>query len=507
MRKKESAPTFKPYIQNQINLLPPSLESLVPPNHPVRVVNAVIDRLDLASFIASYAGGGRSSYHPVPLLKILSYAYLRNIYSSRKIEEAVQESVHFMWLSGGNAPDHNTIARFRSGTLKGKVRDIFSQIVQLLAEEGQVTLKEAFVDGTKIEANANRYTFVWGKSIKRSKERIAEQLKELLDYADKIAGDDSESIAPEFKALDADKVRDTIAKINERIAEKEVDPKVRQKIGYAKKHWPQALERYEKQEEILGDRNSYSKTDEDATFMRTKDDHMGNGQLKPCYNLQISTENQYITNYTVHQNPTDTRTLKPHVDAFEASHGNTPEALTADAGYGSEENYEYLESKGVEAFVKFNKFHQEQHKGIDEFDPDGWAHDTENDRFTCPAGVRLIKEDMRKDTVNGFEKEIHVYRSEGCGGCPFRERCHKSPHDRKIEINHRLRVHKAKARERLKSERGVAHRKQRCHEPETVFGDIKFNRKFTRYSLRGLQKVEAETALLAIAHNLKKLAA
>ena len=173
---------WKTNNQDQLSLLPPSYDDLVPKNHPVRIVNTILDQIDLSVLEKTYKGGVTSSYHPKLLLKILIYAYLRNLYSSRKIEEALKENLHFMWLSGNARPDHNTINNFRSGKLKGQFKKIFNQVVVLLAEQGYLSLKDIYVDGTKIEANANRYTFVWAKSIKTSRKRIEKQLKELWSY-------------------------------------------------------------------------------------------------------------------------------------------------------------------------------------------------------------------------------------------------------------------------------------------------------------------------------------
>lgn len=153
-------------------LLPPSLDEMIATNHPVRVVNRVVDQIDIRPLIRTYKGGGSSSYHPRMLLKVLIYAYLRNIYSSRQMEYSLRENIYFMWLSGMNQPDHNTINRFRGKRLEGQLKDIFSAVVLLLAEEGHMSIREVFVDGTKIEANANRYTFVWGKSIVTQKQKI-----------------------------------------------------------------------------------------------------------------------------------------------------------------------------------------------------------------------------------------------------------------------------------------------------------------------------------------------
>jgi hypothetical protein len=131
-----------------------------------------------------------------------------------------------------------------------------------------------------------------------------------------------------------------------------VDKKVKAKVNYAKNHFPDAIEKYNEHEKILGERNSFSKTDHDATFMRMEEDHMGNGQLKPGCNVQISTENQYITNYTLHQHPTDTKTLIPHLEERPNNYNQTPVIVIADAGYGSQQNYEYLAELEATSYVK-----------------------------------------------------------------------------------------------------------------------------------------------------------
>ncbi len=254
---------------------------MINPDHPVRVVNQVIDNLDLDLLIKKYKGGGCSSYHPRLMLKILVYGYLTNQYSSRKIEQAVTQNIHFMWLSGMSYPDHNTINRFRVDRLKGVLKEVFSQVVLLLVEKGIITLKEAYLDGTKIEANANRYTFVWGRSISKSKERIKKQLDELWAYAESVAREELENNEPTvFEKIDQESVIKTIENIDKALKGKPVDKKIKQKLNYARKNWPENLNKYEQQEKTLGNRNSYSKTDTDATFMRMKEDHMLNGSLQ-----------------------------------------------------------------------------------------------------------------------------------------------------------------------------------------------------------------------------------
>jgi transposase len=500
---------FKTYHQNQLSLIPPSYDDLVPKNHPVRIVNTIVDHLDIASLEKTYKGGGTSSYHPRMLLKVVIYSYLRNIYSSRKIEQALQENVHFMWLSGQSKPDHNTINDFRGKRLKGKFKNIFNQVVELLAEQGVLSLKELYVDGTKIEANANRYTFVWGKSIKTSKERIKKQLKELWSYVEKVYAEEQMlPNQPDFEEIDPEKVAQTIDTINEALKDKKIDKKVKQKLNYAKKNWPKNLQKYNEQEAILGKRNSFSKTDPDATFMRMKDDHMQNGQLKPGYNLQASTNNQFITNYTLAQTTADTTTLKDHLKDHIESYDQTPETLTADAGYGSEENYTDLEEKNITAFVKYNYFHKEQrdkkHKE-NPFHPDNLFYNPETDTYYCPMGQAMRKtHTYESQTKNGFTQNIHRYQAQNCRGCPLRGSCHKAKGNRIIERNHNLIRLKEKAKNLLLSEGGIAHRKRRCWDVEAVFGNIKQNMGFKRFMLRGMEKVTTEIGLIAMAHNLKK---
>ena len=266
---------FKADRQHQTMLLPPSLDELIALHHPVRIVNDILDKVDITAVLKKYKTGGTSSYHPRMLLKVLVFAYINNIYSSRKIEEALIQNINFMWLSGMSTPDHNTINRFRGQRLQQALEPIFTQVVLLLVEEGLLSLRDIYTDGTKIEANANRYTFVWGNAIKTNKEKIKKQLGELWQYAKTVATCELDDTDPSgFDKIDTQKVEQTIDKINEALKDKEVSKKIKQKLGYAKKHWPAALDKYARQEKIMGEqRSSYSKTDPDATFMKMKEDH------------------------------------------------------------------------------------------------------------------------------------------------------------------------------------------------------------------------------------------
>ena len=491
-------------------MLPPSLEELIMENHPVRIVNQVIDRINIDPLLKKFKGGGTSSYHPRMLLKVLVYGYLNNSYSSRRMEAALKENIHFMWLSGMNKPDHNTINRFRSERLKDVVKTVFGKVVELLVEAGHLSLKEVFTDGTKIEAQANRYTFVWGKAIKTSKARMEEQLAELWAYAEQVAAEELKDEAPEsFAPVSANQVKRVIDTIDRALEGKTISKKVKQKLQYAKKHWPENMKRYKQQEKLLGKRNSYSKTDTDATFMRMKEDHMRNGQLKPAYNVQLSSHNQYIVNYSLHPNPTDTTTLKKHIDSFHALYKRYPSVVVADAGYGSEENYQLLNNRNIEGYIKHNQFDRSQRsKNFDAFKSDHLVYDEQRNEVICPSGkpMKPIGESYRT-TANGFKQKIIKYQAGKCNGCTLRQQCHQQKGNRIVGINHRLRNLKLQADERLKSERGIAYRKRRPADVEPIFANIKHNKNFKRFMLKGLDKVEIETALLALAHNLAKMAA
>jgi len=513
MGKLHNRVTFKQGNSSQLSLLPPSLDELIPTNHVVRVVNEVVDKINISGILKQYKGGGTSSFHPRMMLKILVYAYLNNIYSSRKIEQAVLSNIQFMWLAGMQRPDHNTINRFRSEKLKGVLKEVFSQVVVLMHEQGLLDIKTIYTDGTKIEANANKYTFVWGKSIKRYREKIATQLEDLWKYAEGIAQEELKDDTPTtYEEVDAQKVRQTIERINEAIQDKPVDKKIKQKLNYAKRHWPAALDKYERQEKILGDRNSFSKTDEDATFMRMKDDPMRNGQLKAAYNVQISTSNQGIVNYGIYQNATDFLTLPSHLEEHKKLYGQAPDVSVADAGYGSEENYEYLQSEGIEGFVKYPGFHKEQKakgkiKDKDVFRPQHLYYNAEEDFFICPMGQKMKKRyESKTKKKSGYLQKSSVYQAQNCQGCPLRGRCHGGTENRIIQFNHNLAKHRRITREKLTSEIGVAHRSQRPADVEAVFGNIKQNKKFTRFLLRGKEKVLIEIGLVALAHNLAKMA-
>jgi len=510
-------PVFKEYIQGQTVLFPESIDDYIPKNHVVRLISEIVDKLDISSITKTYKGGGTSSYHPRMLLKILFYAYLTNIFSSRKIEKALKENIYFMWLSGKQFPDFRTINNFRSRHLKGQIQKIFSEIVMMLAQMGVVDIKKiAYTDGTKIEANANRYTFVWRGTINYHRTKLEEKLKKILKEIDAQIKEDSNQENEEIfdnKKISKDVIEKKLKELNNKLQTSNLPEKQKQKIEKKlEKIEQEELPRFDKYEaslETMGtSRNSYSKTDPDATFMRMKEDHMKNGQLKPAYNVQISTQEQIITNYSIHQNRTDTGTYIEHLQQYNQLYKNYPSMAVADAGYGSQENYEFLDNYDIETYVKYNWFYKSEKKKYkkDISKVNNLYYNELEDYFVCPIGQKMQRiGSYQKTTDNGFSQEIVIYQAINCVGCPMRGACHKSKYNRKIYVNHKLRKLKEKAKSNLVSEIGKKYSKKRSTEPESVFGQIKQNKGFRRFMLRGIDKVNIEFGLIAIVHNIQKL--
>jgi hypothetical protein len=444
------------------------------------------------------------------MIKILIYAYLRNTYSSRKIEDLTANDIRFLWLSGMQRPDHNTINNFRSGKLKGLLKEVFGQMVCFLVEEKLVSLEKAYTDGTKIEANANRYTFVWGKSIQTRIGKMAEQLNELWAYAEQVTKDELQDKTPiTHQDITSAQIEGLVEKIDQALTGIDADPKVKNKIKYIKKNWPGKVKQYEEQNKELGERNSMSKTDPEATFMRMKEDHMGNGQLKPAFNTQISTENGYITNYTIHQTTADTTTYQEHMESFKELHGHYPTESIADAGYGSEENYLFARENKITPYIKYNYFHKEQSRKWknDLFKSSNFHYNKEKDCCYCPMGQQMDKiGERRSKTKTGYIQTVSLYQAKRCAGCPLRGLCHEAKQERIIQINHRLKELKEWARGLLTCTQGLKHRSQRPADVEQTFGNLKANKNFKRFLLRGLEKVEIEFGLLSISHNISKFA-
>ena len=499
---------YKSYNQNDNLLFPHCIGDFIPENDPVRVLDAIVEHLDISAIEATYKGGGASSFAPRMLLKVILYAYLQNIHSGRKMEAMLKRDVNFMWLSGMQRPDFNTINLFRKNRLADVMDDIFTQVVKMLVDAKFVSLEVQYIDGTKIEANANKYTFVWKKATKTNQDKLDHKVKSILREAERVLNmelkDESDNV------MTAEEMQKRTDEILARMDEKGIcDKKLRKEVTKVKEESVPKMKEYEEKLEIAGERGSYSKTDKDATFMRMKEDAMNNGQTKPGYNVQIATENQFITNYGLYSSPTDQGTLIPFLNSFEDRYGVRSSTVCADSGYGSEMNYEHMVSKQITPFVKYNMFHAEmkRKRRKNAFLIENMFHNKESDFYVCPMGQHLefVKQIKEKSDL-GYESTKSVYRAKDCSRCPLRSMCYKGKHNaRTIEVNHRNNELRAMARELLTSDEGLMHRSRRPIEPEAVFGQIKYDNHFKRFSYRGKRLVNAEFAAIAVAHNIRKM--
>ena len=290
---------FRDYNPKQMILFPQRLDKDIAENDPVRVIDMVIDNLKLDNFKKLYKERGRSPYHPKMMLKAIIYGYMNNLYSCRKIETALKRDIHFIWLAGYEQPDFNTINRFRN-RVKDEINQVFTQLVILLAEKGFITLDVEYIDGTKIESKANKYTFVWRKSTEKNRAKLLEKIKTLLGQIDDTIAQENadpengQSFTPAELMDIADELNRSLDNMPATKEQKEKRKVIKKQIKELREH-ADKLSEYDEKLRILGERNSYSKTDQDATFMRMKEDAMNNGQTKPGYNLQIGTEKSVHT--------------------------------------------------------------------------------------------------------------------------------------------------------------------------------------------------------------------
>ena len=390
MNKVTSKAVFKAYDQQQVLLLPPSLDELIPAQHLVRVVNSVVESLDLSSIINQYEGGGASSFHPKMMTKILLYGYAMKIYTGRKLAKALSQDVTFMWLAAYNQPDFRTINLFRSGVLKETIEDLFKELLSFLVTHGYVNVENYFTDGTTLSADANRHQIVWKKNAARYKKIAEQQCLALFKQIDALNAEEekvygekdleemgSQSVDNEVIESQVEKLNAVIAKTEKKrvaIKAQSLKRKVEEEKG--------KIIRYEQQLTISENRSGYSKTDHDATAMRLKND-----DLVPAYNALASCENQFITAITIHQNPNDATCFKEHLEQLPLK----PSTITGDSIFGTEQNYELLEGYQIENYLKFPTFHQEKtlkHRS-NKFLRENFLYNNKTDTYTCPDGREL----------------------------------------------------------------------------------------------------------------------
>jgi hypothetical protein len=419
-----------------------------------------------------------------------------------------------MWISGMSTPDHTTIHNFRSKRMKEAVEDVFGSIVEILIESGYVKAENLFVDGTKIEANANRYSYIWKKNVERHEGMTKAKVKKLLSHIEQLQKEeDAEYGINNLEELEGEITADQVARlvddINKKLSNGTKSKKITSDVTKLKKEYVPRLKKYENQKDMLQKRNSCSKTDRDATFFRMKEDHLGMSQLKPGYNVQIATENQFILGYGIYQKAADTSVFIPFLDKVKTQLKRAPKNIITDAGYGSEENYDYIEINNIGNYLKYNNFEYEKTKAYKKkiFLSDYFEYDKKKDQYKCPAG-QLLDFIGTKETKSesGYKSMKRLYKSRCCDHCPHKEKCCKSKNDRKIEISPKLVRYKDIVKQNLESETGKILRSQRGVDVESVFGQIKHNNQFRRFYTRGLKNVNTEWGIMSIAHNIKKMA-
>ena len=491
------------------------MEVLIPEDDSVRLLSHITEELDYRSLIMAYSSKGRNPVvKPKTLFRVLVYAYMNNIYTSRKIEEACKRDINFMWLlQGQKAPDHNTIARFRNGRLSGIAEDLFNQLVVKLSELGEIQFENIFIDGTKIEAYANKYTFVWKKTTLKNEQSMQEKAKSFLANLNK-----------EFKAghplgelsITVETLQKAVNFLKEKQKEENIEfvfgkGKRKTELQRATETIQEFLEKqmkYDRYNETFAGRNSFSKTDTDATFMHMKEDHMRNSQLKPGYNVQIGVEAEYIVGIDISSERSDQLTLIPFLEKL---HKNLPEKyhhIIADAGYESEENYVYLQKQNQKPFIKPQTYEKMKKRSFSKIigKRENMGYDPEKDEYLCANNKKLLVVGKTiRTSKSGYKSDVTLYECESCEGCNFKTQCTKAAGNKKLSTSKLFLEKRAQSLHNITTPEGILLRMNRSIQVEGAFGILKEDHSFRRFVMRGKKKVETEFMLLGFGFNINKL--
>ena len=477
-----------------------------------------MDHIDLNKyFVEKEHGTGRPRYDREKLLKIVLFAYQEFGYRSlRDIKKLCDTDIRFIWmLDEAEAPSHTKINDFIRFELAASLDEIFNDINRYIFEQENVDLNHVYIDGTKIEANANKYTWVWKKSCIKSRNKVFGKLTELLKEMNEAMAIQKRAIfeirqeyAIEYVEYILATFLDAVGmKVEEFVHGKGKRKNAHQKLWEKVRECLKKLKAYAQKIEICGeDRNSYSKTDPDATFLRFTRDHMRNDQLLPGYNLQLAVCDGYIAHYGVYAFASDMDCFQPFMDGFYKRYGFYPKYPVADAGYGSFNNYLYCEQHGMEKYMKFPMYEKETKDSKYRNDPYracNFAIDREG-YIICPNGKRFHF--LRTSPVKGnrFGRTEEYYQCEDCTGCPHREKCYRSKENRIVRINEELTKFHREVVENLNCIHGALLRMNRSIQAEGTFGGIKWNRGYKRLRRRGMEGVILELGLVSIGFNLHK---
>lgn len=482
------------------------LEYSIPKDDPVWILDEICEKLDYRKVYASYHRSWRK-VSPETMFKIVVYGYMNGCYSSREIEKACRRDLCFQWLLNGEpVPDHTTISRFQNEKLNSGIEDLFCQLLTLLHELDEVNFEHVFIDGTKIEANANKYTFVWKKAVEKNHAKLVEKLNVFVSLL-KDCYDLPQTLSDEECGQQLVKAANAAA-----VSFQHGRGKHKTQLQRDIEHLTELLERKYKYLDDLNTfqgRKSFSKTDREATFMRMKEDYMKNGQLKPGYNVQIGVENEYILGVSLFPNPTDVNTLIPFLERLKRNTKHTIKNVIADAGYESEENYRYLQEHDQTAYIKPQNYEIGKTRKYqqDRFRVEHLAYDEESDAYICPNGKALTYQYTgNSKSANGYDIQKRIYRNESCSDCPYRKQCHKSKYDqRTVQVSTTFNELRRQSDENITTEKGILLRMNRSIQVEGAFGVIKQDMQFRRFLTRGKQKTETQFFILAFAFNIRKL--
>ena len=499
--------------------LPLNIETIIPEDDSVRLLSQFVEAMDLTDLYSTYERINLVS--PRTLLKIVLYSYMNGDYSSRSMELNCKRDINFMFLlEGAPVPDHATFARFRSIHFAPCAKRILAEMSNALFDLGEISGETVFIDGTKIEAAANKYTFVWKKAVTKNQTKLLIKLAGFVAQCEQLYG---------LKIVYGDTVKmKHVKKLRKKLYALRQSENVVFVHGIGKRKTPlqksietleeylSRLKKYNHQIHICGGRNSYSKTDHDATFMRMKEDAMGNGQLKPAYNLQHGVDSEYITWLTIGPQPTDTTTLIPFLKDAEEHLKFKYKNVTTDAGYESEENYVFLEENGQLSYIKPANYEISKTRRYknDIGKIENMEYDAESDVYICRNAKRLMVDHVRHSkSKTGYVSEKTIYKCEDCSGCPYKAECIKGNNcktpleerTKTVHVSKTFLKYRQEGLERILTDEGIVLRMNRSIQAEGSFGDLKQDMQFRRYISKGTSNVLAESILLAMAKNINKL--
>lgn len=457
---------------------------------------------------------GRIGYNLLKMLKVVLFGFMKEGYASlRTLEDKCKTDLRYMYLMEYDVPTYKTFGNFINNYLKDNIENIFNEINREIFKQDKVDLNHIYIDGSKFEANANKYTWVWKKATEKSRFKLYVKITALLNEINK----DLLSFGLEYKTnteYAIEYLEEIITRYKElfNIDDKAIPTgKGHRKTIYQRNYgklveYLAKLKEYAQKIKICGeDRNSYSKTDTSATFMRIKTDYMGNDQLLPAYNVQFGICDEYIAILDVNHYRADMDCFIPLMEKFKKTYGFYPKYPVADAGYGSLNNYIYCKLNDMGLYMKFTMFEKETKDEKYHNDPFRAVNfKIENGNMYCPNG-KIMKFKYRKAIKdNKYGREEEIYECEDCSNCPFASQCKKTEKNRTIRINKELTEYHKEVIDNLESIHGALLRMNRSIQSEGTFGVMKYDRWYKRTVRKGQLSVDLEIYLVSIGHNLYK---